>query len=57
MASWALRVSTKTHKIACVLADWTVKVHAPGLAIQPPVFDDPSIFDSEPSSGSGDSTP
>lgn len=57
IASRALRVSTKTHKIACVLADWTVKVHAPGLAIPPPVFDDPSIFEAEPSSDSGDSTP
>lgn len=33
LASRALRVSTKTHKIVCSLADWTVKVHAPGLAI------------------------
>ena len=57
LASRALRVSTKTHKIACVLADWTVKVHAPGLALTPPVFEDPSVFDSEPSSDSGDSTP
>lgn len=57
IASRALRVSTKTHKITCVLADWTVKVHAPGLAISPPVFDDPSIFEAEPSSDSGDSTP
>jgi len=40
-----------------VLADWTVKVHAPGLAMSPPVFDDPSIFEEEPSSDSGDSTP
>ena len=57
IASRALRVYTKTHKIACVLADWTVKVHAPGLAIPPPVFEDPTVFDSEPSSDSGDSTP
>ncbi|XP_039682976.1 DNA ligase 1-like [Medicago truncatula] len=57
LASRALRVSTKTHKIVCALADWTVKVHAPGLAISPPVFDDPSIFEAEPSSDSGDSTP
>ena len=57
LASRALRVSTKTHKIACVLADWTVKVHAPGLVIPPQVFDDQSIFDVEPSSDSGDSTP
>jgi hypothetical protein len=57
LASRALRVSTKTHKIVCALADWTVKVHAPGLAIDPPVFDDPSVFESEPSSDSGDSTP
>ena len=57
LASRALRVSTKTHKIACVLADWTIKVHAPGLAIPPPVFEDPTVFDSEPSSDSGDSTP
>jgi len=57
IASRALKVSTKTHKIACVLADWTVKVHAPGLAISPPVFYDPSIFEEEPSSDSGDSTP
>ena len=57
LASRALRVSTKTHKIACVLANWTVKVHAPCLAIPPHVFYDPSIFESEPSSDSGDSTP
>jgi len=57
LASRALRVSTKTHKIACVLAEWTVKVHAPGLAIHPPVFEDPSVFDSKPSSDSRDSTP
>lgn len=57
IASRALRVSTKTHKIVCALADWTVKVHAPGLAISPPIFDDPSIFEAEPSSDSGDSTP
>jgi len=57
MASRALRVSTKTHKIACVLAQWTRDVHAPGLAITPPVFDDPTVFKSEPSSNSGDSTP
>jgi len=38
ITSRALRVSTKTHKIASVLANWTVKVHAPGLAISPPVF-------------------
>jgi hypothetical protein len=57
MAARALRVSTKTHKIACVLAKWTVDVQAPGLAMDPPVFEDPSVFDSEPSSDSGDSTP
>jgi len=57
MTSRALRVSTKTQEIICVLADWTVKVHAPRLAIPPPVFEDPSVFDSEPSSDSGDSTP
>ena len=57
IASRALRVSTKTYKIACVLADWTVKVHAPGLAISPLVFDDPSIFEDESSSDSGDSSP
>jgi hypothetical protein len=57
MAARALRVSTKTHKIVCALADWTKNVHAPGLAIDPPVFDDPSVFESEPSSDSGDSTP
>jgi len=57
IASRALTVSTKTHKIACVLADWTVKVHASGLAIPPLVFKDPTVFDSEPSSDSGDSTP
>lgn len=34
----ALRVSTKTHKNACVLAKWTIVVHVPGLAIHPPVF-------------------
>ncbi|KEH17115.1 hypothetical protein MTR_0043s0140 [Medicago truncatula] len=56
-ASKALRVSAKTHKIVCALADWTVKVHAPGLAISPPIFDDPSLFEAEPSSDSGDSTP
>jgi hypothetical protein len=57
LASRALRVSTKTHKIVCALADWTVKVHAPGLAIPGPTFVDQSIFDEEPSSDSGDSTP
>ncbi|XP_039683064.1 uncharacterized protein [Medicago truncatula] len=57
MAARALRVSTKTHKIACVLAKWTIDVHAPGLALDPPIFEDPSVFDSEPSSDSGDSTP
>jgi hypothetical protein len=57
MAARALRVSTKTHKIACVLAKWTVDVQAPGLAMDPPIFEDPSVFDSEPSSDSGDSTP
>jgi len=30
MAARALRVSTKTHKIVCVLAEWTRDVHAPG---------------------------
>ena len=57
IASRALRVSTKTHIIAYVLADWTVKVHAPGLVVPPPVFEDPTVFDSEPSYDSGDSTP
>ena len=57
LASRAHRVSTKTHKIACVLAKWTVDAHAHGLAIPPPVFYDHSIFESEPSSDSGDSTP
>jgi hypothetical protein len=57
LAVRALRVSTKTHKIVCALADWTKNVHAPGLAIDPPIFDDPSVFESEPSSDSGDSTP
>ena len=57
MAARALRVSTKTHKIADVIAQWTRDVHAPGLAIAPPIFDDPTIFESEPSSDSGDSTP
>jgi len=45
----ALWVSTKTHKISCMLAKWTIDVHAPGLAIDPPIFEDPSVFDSEPS--------
>jgi hypothetical protein len=40
-----------------VLAKWTVDVYAPGLALPPSVFDDPSVFESEPSSDSGDSTP
>jgi len=53
----ALNVSTKTHKIAYVLVDCTVEVHAPGLAIPPLVFEDPTIFDSKPSSDYGDSTP
>ena len=57
MAARALRVYTKTHKIACVLAKWTIDVHAPGLVLDPPVFEDPSVFDFEPSSDSGDSTP
>lgn len=57
LASRALRVSTKTHKIVCALADWTTNVHAPGLAIPGPIFVDQSIFDEEPSSDSGDSTP
>jgi len=57
MVARALRVSTETHKIACVLAQWTIDVHAPGLAIAPPVFDDPTIFEFEPSSDYGDSTP
>ena len=55
IASRELRVSTKTHKLACVLADWIVKVHAPRLDIPPPIFEDPTVFDSEPSSDSGDS--
>jgi len=38
LASRALRVSTKTHKMVCVLAKWTVEVHASGLAIPPSVF-------------------
>jgi hypothetical protein len=57
MAARALRVATKTHKIVCVLANWTKDVHAPGLAVAKPVFADPSVFESEPSSDSGDSTP
>jgi len=57
MATRVLRVSTKTHKIAYVLGQWTRDVHAPGLAIAPPIFDDPIVFESEPSSDSGDSTP
>jgi len=57
LASRAHTVSTKTHKIACVQAKWIMEVHAPRLAVAPPVFHDPSIFDSEPSSDSGDSSP
>ena len=57
MAAMALRVSAKTHKIVCGLAKWTMEVHAPGLATAPPAFDDPSVFKSQPSSDSGDSTP
>jgi len=57
MVARALRVSTKTHKIVCGLAKWTMEDHALGLAIAPPVFDDPSVFESEPSSDYGDSTP
>lgn len=38
LASIALRVSTKTHKIACVLAKWTVEVYTPGLDVAPLVF-------------------
>ena len=57
MAAMALRVATKTHKIVCVLANWTMDVHAPGLAVDKPVFDDSTVFESEPSSDSGDSTP
>jgi len=57
MAAMALRVSTKTHKIACVLAKWSIDVHAPGLVLDPPVFEDLTVFDYEPSSDSGDSTP
>ena len=53
----ALRVATKTHKIVCVLANWTKDVHAPGLAVDKPVFYDPTVFESEPSSDYGDSTP
>jgi len=53
LASRALRVTTRTYKIVCVLADWTVKVHAPRLAIPPPIFDKPSNFDSESSFDSG----
>jgi len=49
LAFRALRFSTKTHKIVCVLVKWTINVHALGLAIDPPVFDDPSVFESEPS--------
>ncbi len=49
MAARAFRVSTKTHKIACVLAQWTRDAHAPGLAIAPPMFDDPTTFEFEPS--------
>jgi len=57
MAARALGVSTKTHKIACVLAKWTIDVHAPGLVLDPSLFEDPTVFDSDPSSDSGDSTP
>jgi len=57
MAARALRVATKTHKIVCVLANWTKDVHAPGLAVDKPVFDDPIVFEYEPSSDYGDSTP
>jgi len=57
IASRALRVSTKTHKIVCGLAKWKMEVHAPSLVIAPLVFDDPSVFESEPSSDSRDSTP
>jgi len=57
MAAKDLRVSTKTHKIACVLAKWTRDVRAPGLAVAPPVFADPTVFESEPSSDFGDSIP
>ncbi|AET03785.2 hypothetical protein MTR_8g075670 [Medicago truncatula] len=57
MAARALRVATKTHKIVCALANWTRDVQAPGLAVDKPVFDDPTVFESEPSSDYGDSTP
>jgi len=57
MAARALRVATKTHKIVCVLANWTKDVHAPGLAVDKLVFDDPTVFESEPFADSGDSTP
>jgi len=57
MVARALRVASKTHKIVCVLANWTKYVHAPSLAVDKPVFDDPTVFKSEPSSDSGDSTP
>jgi len=50
-------ISTKTHKIACMLAKWTNEVHAPGLVVDPLFFYDPTVFDSKPSSESGDSTP
>lgn len=56
LASRAFRVSTKTHKIACMLDKWTVEFHSPGLVVDPPVFYDHTMFDSEPSSESGDST-
>jgi len=46
MATRALRVYTKIHKIACVLAKWTINVHALGLVLDPPVFEDPTSSDS-----------
>ncbi|XP_024638555.1 uncharacterized protein [Medicago truncatula] len=57
MATRALRVATKTHKLVCALANWTKDVQAPGLAVDKHVFDDPTVFESELSSDSGDSTP
>ncbi|KEH17462.1 hypothetical protein MTR_0014s0490 [Medicago truncatula] len=57
MVARALRVATKTHKIVCALANWTRDVQAPGLAVDKPVFVDPTVFESEPSSDSRDSTP
>jgi len=51
-----IRVSIKTHKRAWVLAKCIIDIHVPGLALPPLVFNDPSVFDLEPSSNFGDST-